>query len=134
MTDAANDQAFNDRRNLLVKLEQLIDDAIALDGTIAAKGDEPRLLSLRVRLITLRSRLISTAIDLLLFRNKKTAAQMREPVTVEAFDEMQKMANAVEQARAPSPPVARNAPCPCGSRKKYKLCCGHDAPPLMQAA
>jgi len=24
----------------------------------------------------------------------------------------------------PSPPVGRNAPCPCGSGKKYKKCCG----------
>ena len=26
--------------------------------------------------------------------------------------------------QAPAPKVARNAPCPCGSGKKYKRCCG----------
>ena len=29
----------------------------------------------------------------------------------------------VEQARATTP-VGRNDPCPCGSGKKYKKCCG----------
>jgi len=31
----------------------------------------------------------------------------------------------------PSPVIARNEPCPCGSGKKYKRCCGTDAPPLL---
>ncbi len=31
-------------------------------------------------------------------------------------------------------PVARNAPCPCGSGFKYKRCCGRDAPPKLHAA
>jgi uncharacterized protein YecA (UPF0149 family) len=26
--------------------------------------------------------------------------------------------------RKPKPPVGRNEPCPCGSGKKYKKCCG----------
>jgi hypothetical protein len=30
--------------------------------------------------------------------------------------------------------IARNAACPCNSGKKYKRCCGKDAPPLLQAA
>ncbi|HML48645.1 MAG TPA: SEC-C metal-binding domain-containing protein, partial [Clostridia bacterium] len=33
------------------------------------------------------------------------------------------------QARSPrsvAPKIARNAPCPCGSGKKYKQCCGKD--------
>jgi uncharacterized protein YecA (UPF0149 family) len=30
--------------------------------------------------------------------------------------------------------IARNAPCPCNSGKKYKRCCGVDAPPLYNAA
>ena len=35
-----------------------------------------------------------------------------------------------EPARGPVPPVGRNAPCPCGSGKKYKHChLGADAPP-----
>jgi hypothetical protein len=31
-------------------------------------------------------------------------------------------------------PPARSAPCPCGSREKYKRCCGKFAPPLLNAA
>ena len=27
--------------------------------------------------------------------------------------------------------VPRNGPCPCGSRLKYKRCCGRDAPPVL---
>jgi len=30
--------------------------------------------------------------------------------------------------------VGRNSPCPCGSGKKYKRCCGVDAPPVLYAA
>jgi len=37
---------------------------------------------------------------------------------------------------APTPPrqIARNAPCPCGSKLKYKRCCGKDAKPVLHAA
>ncbi len=28
-------------------------------------------------------------------------------------------------------PVPRNAPCPCGAGKKYKQCCGKNAPPVL---
>ena len=30
----------------------------------------------------------------------------------------------IEQVRRAAPKVGRNAPCPCGSGKKYKHCCG----------
>ncbi len=30
--------------------------------------------------------------------------------------------------------TARSAPCPCGSGIKYKRCCGHNAPPVLNAA
>ncbi|MCX5711515.1 MAG: SEC-C metal-binding domain-containing protein, partial [Candidatus Omnitrophica bacterium] len=42
-----------------------------------------------------------------------------EPVGSEAKDE----SKAVPQAHA-GPKVGRNDPCPCGSNKKYKKCCG----------
>ena len=32
-----------------------------------------------------------------------------------------------EQVRRETPKVGRNDPCPCGSGKKYKKCCGRDA-------
>jgi hypothetical protein len=30
--------------------------------------------------------------------------------------------------------IPRNSPCPCGSREKYKRCCGRTAPPLLTRA
>lgn len=30
--------------------------------------------------------------------------------------------------------IPRNAPCPCGSREKYKRCCGRSAPPVLTHA
>ena len=43
---------------------------------------------------------------------------------------------AAEQAPlcARSSEVGRNSPCPCGSGKKYKRCCGVNAPPILYAA
>jgi hypothetical protein len=38
------------------------------------------------------------------------------------------------EASARSPRVGRNSPCPCGSGKKYKRCCGVNAPPILYAA
>jgi len=32
-----------------------------------------------------------------------------------------------EQVRRETPKIGRNDPCPCGSGKKYKKCCGKDA-------
>jgi preprotein translocase subunit SecA len=32
----------------------------------------------------------------------------------------------VKQIRLEQPKVGRNDPCPCGSGKKYKKCCGKD--------
>ncbi|MBL8293517.1 MAG: SEC-C domain-containing protein [Bryobacterales bacterium] len=34
----------------------------------------------------------------------------------------------------PYPEAGRNSPCPCGSTKKYKRCCGVDAPPILYTA
>lgn len=33
----------------------------------------------------------------------------------------------IEAAKAREPKISRNAPCPCGSGKKYKMCCGKGA-------
>jgi hypothetical protein len=44
------------------------------------------------------------------------------------------MSNSSEQTKETSPAtpaVGRNEPCPCGSRKKYKRCCGIAAPPKL---
>ena len=39
-----------------------------------------------------------------------------------------------ETKSAPQPEVGRNSPCPCGSNKKYKRCCGVNAPPILNQA
>jgi len=31
---------------------------------------------------------------------------------------------AIEESKEKEPKISRNAPCPCGSGKKYKVCCG----------
>jgi hypothetical protein len=35
------------------------------------------------------------------------------------------------QAPRQTPQIPRSAPCPCGSREKYKRCCGKNAPPVL---
>ena len=56
----------------------------------------------------------------------------------EALPELKRIADDLKQGRRPAPrsgprpepnpapvgPVPRNAPCPCGSGRKYKHCCG----------
>jgi hypothetical protein len=34
----------------------------------------------------------------------------------------------------PNATTARNAPCPCGSGQKYKRCCGHNAPAILNTS
>ena len=56
-------------------------------------------------------------------------AVLSNPAAVDTFD-------TPPPARAepkPPPPAStpRNAPCPCGSRLKYKRCCGRNAPPAL---
>jgi len=60
-------------------------------------------------------------------------AALREPWTpalteqlLEPITRVEK-AGRVREARA-APKVGRNAPCPCGSGRKYKRCCGTKRP------
>ena len=43
---------------------------------------------------------------------------------------MEEVAEAFEPAQAAGL-IARGAPCPCGSGRKYKRCCGHNAPGII---
>jgi len=45
----------------------------------------------------------------------------------QAADQPQGQAAAVKQIVRDAPKVGRNDPCPCGSGKKYKKCCGANA-------
>ncbi|GEO82339.1 UPF0149 family protein [Pararhodospirillum oryzae] len=54
-----------------------------------------------------------------------TAATLIGPCTaaIQDYWRSRRQAGPAPEAFTP-PPVARNAPCPCGSGKKYKRCCG----------
>jgi len=58
------------------------------------------------------------------------------PTTPEPAENPQPQSNQECAKRNPDPypEVGRNSPCPCGSGKKYKRCCGVDAPPILHAA
>ena len=57
-------------------------------------------------------------------KDGKTMFSFRMP-SVECIDFVkQKPSVAAPQISKPSPKVGRNDPCPCGSGKKYKKCCG----------
>lgn len=46
-----------------------------------------------------------------------------EPHSPERIDDFERLMNPIAPQRA-VPKVGRNEPCPCGSDKKYKKCCG----------
>ena len=57
-------------------------------------------------------------------KDGKTTFSFRMP-SVECIDFVkQRPSVAAPQISKPSPKVGRNDPCPCGSGKKYKKCCG----------
>ncbi len=57
-------------------------------------------------------------------KDGKTVFSFRMP-SLERIDfAEQKQSVAAPQISKPSPKVGRNDPCPCGSGKKYKKCCG----------
>jgi len=50
-------------------------------------------------------------------------AQFCTTVPNESASQMHNFAQKPEPYRRPDPKIGRNDPCPCGSRKKYKICC-----------
>ncbi len=56
-------------------------------------------------------------------KNGKTAFSFRIP-SVELIDFVDKSQPAIPPLKRSGPKIGRNAPCPCGSGKKYKKCCG----------
>jgi curved DNA-binding protein CbpA len=52
------------------------------------------------------------------------AKKLRQLKHLAGFDEAEPDAAPVETVRRSQPKVGRNDPCPCGSGKKYKHCCG----------
>jgi len=57
-------------------------------------------------------------------KDGKTTFTFRIP-SIECIDFVkQRPPGAIPQTIGPTPKVGRNDPCPCGSGKKYKKCCG----------
>ena len=54
-----------------------------------------------------------------------------EPDEVEDISDLKRLLNLAVSSR-PRPAVGRNAPCPCGSGKRYKSCCLHGSPPPVK--
>jgi len=51
-----------------------------------------------------------------------------EPGQSEDISDLEQALNPIAPARAEK--VDRNAPCPCGSGRKYKQCCGRPSSPI----
>jgi hypothetical protein len=60
-----------------------------------------------------------------------TAVEDRQLARESGLGSFCKPSPAAPAARAQ---IGRNTPCPCGSRNKYKRCCGKNAPPLLNLA
>lgn len=54
--------------------------------------------------------------------NLKSAGQVKKWIKAHP-DEVKGMGQTIETFRRKTPKVGRNAPCPCGSGRKYKKCC-----------
>jgi preprotein translocase subunit SecA len=57
----------------------------------------------------------------------ETVAATEQSETAKAAGEVQGEGTKVKTIVREAPKVGRNDPCPCGSGKKYKKCCGRDA-------
>jgi uncharacterized protein YecA (UPF0149 family) len=55
--------------------------------------------------------------------NLKSAGQVKKWVKTHP-DEIRGIGQTIETYHRETPKVSRNAPCPCGSGRKYKKCCG----------
>jgi hypothetical protein len=60
--------------------------------------------------------------------SKKELAAMLQPEVQEPLSSADKDLPSEPNS---APKIARNAPCPCGSGRKYKRCCGRGTPPTL---
>ena len=107
----------------------------AFFGHLEDRGLHPNAAELVARTRMLRRRLVRHAMDRRLWGPSKTMAiaamaegvDLADPHQREAFLRRQRgrMAGTTYgHPRRDEPRIGRNAPCPCGSGKKYKRCCG----------
>ena len=71
-------------------------------------------------------------------RALKALLALKKAVVTSINRELDALENSLAQNATnepnPTPLTPRNGPCPCGSREKYKRCCGKNAPPVLHAA
>lgn len=137
---------------LRAELRQLATLAVATLRQLLTNADTPPALRLRAANAVLQaglryqvtedpaSYLLENWYFARLARKDQAAASEPEPETELAAEgetaaaAEPETAAAVEPVRIARRAVGRNRPCPCGSGRKYKRCCGPDAPPLREAA
>ena len=81
----------------------------------------------------IRTRLARREIDLAVKLSLRVPPPAAEPESPALASNVPNPSDQPDTAPPPRPGIARNAPCPCGSREKYKRCCGKNAPSLVFA-
>jgi tetratricopeptide (TPR) repeat protein len=128
------DELFYDLFNLLyegIDSKDKRNDLMALEWTLLSEINTygPRLLRLKneyPRLYALHEAFFNEALSaknpekMMYQREKMLAKQKLQPMGLSAGEEDDE----VQTIRREGPKIGRNDPCPCGSGKKYKRCCG----------
>ena len=110
-----------DKSNQKESIEQRIEREIdALPGMIKNKLKDPQV---KQRFIDIAKRMEKDGVDFKSIRQmKKWMKQHEAELKAEQASGMPKVETVVHEG----PRIGRNDPCPCGSGKKYKKCCGKD--------
>lgn len=123
-TDGAADEAAAPKAGAPAKkesIEERIEREIdALPGMIKNKLKDPQI---KQRFIDIAKRMEKDGVDLKSIRQMKKWMKAHEAeLKAEQAGGVQKVETVVHEG----PRIGRNDPCPCGSGKKYKKCCGKD--------
>lgn len=102
-------------------IEQRIEREIeSLPGMIKNKLKDPQV---KQRFIDIAKRMEKDGVDFKSIRQmKKWMKEHEAELKAEQAGQMPKVETVVHEG----PRIGRNDPCPCGSGKKYKKCCGKD--------
>ena len=103
-------------------IEQRIERELdSLPGMIKNKLKDPQV---KQRFIDIAKRMEKDGVDFKSIRQmKKWMKEHEAELKAEQAGNMPKVETVVHEG----PRIGRNDPCPCGSGKKYKKCCGKDA-------
>ena len=121
------------------KIQTAVDRARAQANSILRRSHaELRRLKTEQRDVELIPAIASTQ-NGFAFSNRPAPAQTAEPAATEQsqfvpVESKTSRPGLIATTGSPARNIARRAPCPCGSREKYKRCCGRNAPPLLHQA